>query len=270
MAVVKLDVMNNPFLNNAQYRFLYWGIWTILSVAQIFLLSYYFPVGQVVIQYDAIICNLFQAGCIVLLWYPVKYYRNSLNILLFLLFHLLLFLIASAIWMGLGFAITHTILSDNPFYPQIFLSILPMRIAFSFLTYIIFVLVYYLFLSANEIKAQELIIEEPEKLTRISVKKNHAIHLIPVGQIFYIEANGDYVMIYTAENKFMKDRTMKYWETHLPEDLFVRIHRSFIVNIECIAKIELYEKETYQIQLKNGSVLKASNAGYKLLKQRMN
>jgi hypothetical protein len=55
----------------------------------------------------------------------------------------------------------------------------------------------------------------------------------------------------------------------LPGDLFVRIHRSFIVNIEAIAKIELYEKESYKVQLKSGASIKASAAGYKLLRQKM-
>jgi DNA-binding LytR/AlgR family response regulator len=108
-----------------------------------------------------------------------------------------------------------------------------------------------------------------EKLTRISVKKRQEIYSIPVRRILYIEANGDYVLIHTPESKYLKDRTMKYWETHLPEDLFVRIHRSFIVNIEYISKIELFEKETYKVQLTTGTGLKASAAGYKLLKQRM-
>jgi DNA-binding LytR/AlgR family response regulator len=62
---------------------------------------------------------------------------------------------------------------------------------------------------------------------------------------------------------------MKYWEAMLPNDLFIRIHRSFILNIEHIAKIELYEKETYKVLLKNGTGIKASPAGYKLLKQKM-
>jgi DNA-binding LytR/AlgR family response regulator len=144
--------------------------------------------------------------------------------------------------------------------------------------YIIFVLVYYLFLTSSVLKEKEKIIEAgesasmatpKEKLTRISVKKRQEIYSIPVSQILYIEANGDYVLIYTLESKYLKDRTMKYWETYLPDDLFVRIHRSFIVNIEYISKIELFEKETYKIQLKTGVGLKASTAGYKLLKQKM-
>ena len=109
-----------------------------------------------------------------------------------------------------------------------------------------------------------------EKLTRISVKKHRELFFIPVTEIICIEANGDYVMIYTAKSKYLKDRAMKYWEAMLPDDLFIRIHRSFILNIEHIAKIELYEKETYRVQMKNGTSIKASAAGYKLLKQKMN
>jgi len=140
------------------------------------------------------------------------------------------------------------------------------------------VLAYYLLLSHNELKVQKLSAEEElaasspvpvEKLTRIIVKKNSEYHCLLVNQIRYIEANGDYVTLYTDSNRYLKDQTMKYWETHLPDDSFVRIHRSFIVNIESIAKIELYEKETYKVHLKNGDVLKASSAGYKLLKQKM-
>ena len=59
---------------------------------------------------------------------------------------------------------------------------------------------------------------------------------------------------------------MKYFEEHLPGDRFVRIHRSFIVNIACIAGIELYEKDTHLITLKSGDKLRASAEGYKRLK----
>ena len=213
-----------------------------------------------------------------MLWYPVKYSRNILNFPLLLLFHTLLFLISSVIWLGLGFLITNTLLSHYPYYPEFFLTILPVRIVFSLLIYIAFVLTYHLLFIHNELKEQKQKNEEklaanspvPEKkLTRIIVKKNSEFHCINVNQIRCIEANGDYVLIYTDSNRYLKDQTMKYWETNLPEDSFVRIHRSFIVNIEAVAKIELYEKETYKIHLKNGDMLKASNAGYKLLKQKM-
>ena len=142
--------------------------------------------------------------------------------------------------MGLGFLTTTIFLSHYPYYPEFFRYILPARIVFSLLIYAVFVLFYYLLQSCNEFKMQKKNIEEHEAesipvaekmLTRIIVKKNSEYHCINVSQIRYIEANGDYVLIYTDSNRYLKDQTMKYWETHLPGDSFVRIHRSFIVNI---------------------------------------
>ena len=109
--------------------------------------------------------------------------------------------------------------------------------------------------------------QQEEKLTRIAVKNRQQIHVIPVNDIRYVEADGDYVTLHTADGKFLKERTMKYFEQHLPTRQFVRIHRSYIVNVDCVAKIELYQKESYMVQLKSGENLKASSSGYKLLKQ---
>ena len=80
---------------------------------------------------------------------------------------------------------------------------------------------------------------------------------------------GDYVTIFTPDGQYVKEQTMKYFETHLPPALFVRIHRSCIVNTEQILRVELFGKENYQVRLKNGVCLRASNAGYKLLKERL-
>lgn len=107
-------------------------------------------------------------------------------------------------------------------------------------------------------------------LDRIVVKTNSAIKVIPLDQIVYLEAQDDYVMIYTPSSKHLKEKTMKYFETHLPDRQFVRIHRSYIVNIDYIAQIEHFSKETYLAILKNGTKLKISDSGYKLLRERLN
>jgi len=276
----KSNVMNNPFLQNIQTRLYYVSIWAIIIFVQILLLyTGYLPPSNYAFYFDSLIFNLLQAGCILALWYPVRYYRDiSLSIPLFVLFHLLLLLISFAIWMGIGYLLIDNLLSHNTFYNSFFGETLFFRCVTGFLIHFIFVLTYYLFMSSDKIKEQKEALEEAvnmqkkatiEKITRVSVKKNQAIFSIPVEQIQYIEADGDYVLIYTPEGKFLKDRTMKYWETYLPDNLFVRIHRSFIVNLTCISKIELYEKETYKVQLKNGNSLKASASGYKLLRQKM-
>ena len=107
---------------------------------------------------------------------------------------------------------------------------------------------------------------QPEPLSRIAVKDRQQIHVVPVRELSYIEADGDYVKLHTNKGVFLKEKTMKYFEENLPKQQFIRIHRSFIINVDEVAKIELYEKENYRVHLKNGVILKAGMAGYKALK----
>lgn len=108
--------------------------------------------------------------------------------------------------------------------------------------------------------------EKTEILQRIAVKSGSKIEIIAIGDIVYLESEGDYVMIHTKEGKFLKEKTMKYFEQHLDPDTFIRIHRSYIININEISRIELFEKESYIVKLKNGDQVKASSSGYKALK----
>ena len=102
--------------------------------------------------------------------------------------------------------------------------------------------------------------------------------LIPLHQVRVIkgtleeilkEACGDYVMLITPTGEYLKEQTMKYFETHLSPDTFVRVHRSTIVNVTQISRVELFGKETYQLLLKTGVKLKVSLSGYRLLKERL-
>lgn len=106
-----------------------------------------------------------------------------------------------------------------------------------------------------------------EPLTRLVVKNGNSISVIPVSEIFFIEAQEDYVMIYTEKGRLMKNLTMNYLETHLPKDLFIRTHRSFIVNIEKIEKLQPYDKDTYLAIIPPNHKLRISRTGYKKLKE---
>ena len=110
---------------------------------------------------------------------------------------------------------------------------------------------------------------EVEVIDRISVKDGARIHIIDLEEIFYLQASGDYVTIFTTTGQYLKEQTMKYFEQSLPSPAFVRIHRSTIVHTAQIARIELFGKETYQVRLKNGVTLRASNSGYKQLKEKL-
>lgn len=107
-------------------------------------------------------------------------------------------------------------------------------------------------------------------IDRVVVKDRHKIHIIPVDQIKYIESMDDYVLIYTAEGRHVKQKTMKYFEDSLDSRAFARIHRSYIVKVDQINEIQQYEKESYIVILHDKTKLKVSKTGYKLLKEVLN
>lgn len=109
-----------------------------------------------------------------------------------------------------------------------------------------------------------------EYLDRVVVKDRHKIHIAPVDAVRYIESMDDYVMIYTNEGRWMKQKTMKYFENALNPANFVRIHRSYIVKVDEIAEIQQYEKESYVVILHDKTKLKVSKTGYKNLKEVLN
>lgn len=109
-----------------------------------------------------------------------------------------------------------------------------------------------------------------EPLNRIVVRKGNAINLIPVNQLKYVEAQDDYVMVYHSAGKALKQQTMKYYEENLPEKEFVRIHRSYIVSIQEINRIEPYGKDNHVAILKSGEKLPVSRSGYKHLREELN
>lgn len=102
---------------------------------------------------------------------------------------------------------------------------------------------------------------------RIVVKDNSKIKIIPLPQVQYVEAADDYVKIHTAEGNFLKKKTMQYFEDNLPQQEFIRIHRSYIVNAQLITRITAYEKDSHLALLTTGAQLPVSKAGYTKLKQ---
>lgn len=112
---------------------------------------------------------------------------------------------------------------------------------------------------------------DTEFIDRVAVKDKSKIHIIPASEIRYVESFDDYVMIYTKDKRFIKQKTMKFFEDHLNPKEFVRIHRSYIVRVEEIAEIQQYEKESHIVILKNDKAkLKVSKNGYKNLKDVLN
>ncbi len=107
----------------------------------------------------------------------------------------------------------------------------------------------------------------PNQQSRVVVKDNGKIKIIPTANIRYLEAADDYVKIHTPEGVFLKNKTMGYFEETLESQNFIRIHRSYIINVQLITRIDPYEKENHLAILSIGIKLPVSKTGYAKLKQ---
>jgi len=103
-------------------------------------------------------------------------------------------------------------------------------------------------------------------LQRIVVKDGPRVHIIPVERLDYAEAQDDYVSLHSQGKAYLKEQTISGLETSLDPERFVRIHRSVIVNLERIAKIEPYGKDSRVAVLSDGAQLPVSRAGYERLR----
>jgi len=104
-------------------------------------------------------------------------------------------------------------------------------------------------------------------IERIVVKDGARVHVIPVQQLDFAEAQDDYVSLHSEKKNYLKQQTISSLEAALDPARFVRVHRSYIVNLERIAKIEPYTKDARLAVLKDGAQIPVSRAGYARLKE---
>lgn len=107
----------------------------------------------------------------------------------------------------------------------------------------------------------------PSQSQRIVVKNGSKIKIIPVHDVFYLEAADDYVKIHTQEGYFLKNKTMNHFEQALNGDQFVRSHRSYIINVQQITRIDPNEKDNHVAVLRSGAKVPVSRSGYGKLKE---
>ena len=109
--------------------------------------------------------------------------------------------------------------------------------------------------------------QSPAQRQRIVVRNGSKIKIIPVQDIFFLEAADDYVKIHTKEGYFLKNKTMNHFEQVLDGQHFVRCHRSYIVNIQQVTRIDPYEKDSHIAILKSGAKVHVSRNGYGKLRE---
>lgn len=113
----------------------------------------------------------------------------------------------------------------------------------------------------------EMAAKQPEDHNRIVVKNGSDIRIVPVQDVMYIEAYDDYVKLFTRDTYYLKKKTMNYYEQVLDSSKFFRTHRSYIINLQELTKIEPLEKNTYIVILKSGKKVPLSRTGYTRLKE---
>ena len=121
--------------------------------------------------------------------------------------------------------------------------------------------------SASKVSLIEIPHKQPEEQNRIVIKDGSEISIIPTSELEYLEAYDDYVKIHHKGKVHLKKKTMNYFEQLLNPSIFIRIHRSYILNINELAKIESFEKNSYLAILRSGKRIPISRTAYAPLKE---
>jgi two-component system, LytTR family, response regulator len=106
-----------------------------------------------------------------------------------------------------------------------------------------------------------------QTLERVVVKDGTKVHIIPIAKLDYVEAQDDYIALHSEKKQYLKQQTISSIEAQLDPARFARVHRSYIVNLERIARIEPYTKDSRVAVLQDGAQLPVSRTGYARLKE---
>jgi len=102
---------------------------------------------------------------------------------------------------------------------------------------------------------------------RIVVRDGAQVHVIPADQVDYVEAQDDYVAVHTVGRSHLKHQTLAELAEALDPESFVRIHRSYLVNVDRIARVELLAKDQRVVILRDGRQLPVSRSGHERLRE---
>jgi DNA-binding LytR/AlgR family response regulator len=225
-----------------------------------------------VLATDAVVSGIVLSGLLLLLRNVAKYVHfTDFSVKQQFINYGALAILFVACQVGAGFMALYLSFSEKEWMPMV--SSIPVRIVLAVSAYVLAIIIFTKIYD-NENTIAETVNEpdasdncRPDKavnneiLERIAVKNGQKIDVIPVSEIIHIQAEGDYVMIYSVGGKYLKEQTMKSLESSLPPDRFVRVHRSGIVNVEFISQIELYDKQSQLLKLKNGNQVRMSPNG---------
>ncbi|GGC96189.1 LytR/AlgR family response regulator transcription factor [Undibacterium terreum] len=116
---------------------------------------------------------------------------------------------------------------------------------------------------------ENLLTQTGEKLERILIRDRNQVHVIPVEKMDYAEAQDDYISIQSEGKCYLKTQRLSELETQLDPKKFVRIHRSYIINIEKLQSIERQTKDSHVALMRDGKQIPISKAGYERIRAMM-
>lgn len=112
--------------------------------------------------------------------------------------------------------------------------------------------------------------DKDEPIQRVVVRSGHDIAVLLSDDILCIEASDDYVIFHTEKEQHVKKQTLKFYENKLDNEQFLRVHRSFIIRINALSRIEPYSKDAFSGLMTNGTKVSISKSGYDKLKGLLN
>jgi len=122
---------------------------------------------------------------------------------------------------------------------------------------------------AAELLAERRKEREDEPISRILVRQGSKVHVIPADKLDWVEAQDDYVGLNSGGKSYLKQQTMAELERQLDPARFVRIHRSYILNVDRLARIDTEGGEPKAVVLADGTRLPLSRSGYQRIKKRL-
>lgn len=275
--------MAHPFFISKKSTLQWFAYWLIFPAMQAIVVATLTPINPLTLVADMLVQTFVLAVISTLLWHICRFsnyqqfpqFQKIINLAAIAILSIIIWIAANYALMLIVFDKENLVFIENTLYLRIFSGLL---------LYIILMQHFEKLVSAqktDEIETENTatLINETEATTEsiqkeiiehIAVKSGNKLQVVMVADIVFLQADGDYVQIVTNDGKYLKEQTMKYFEEHLPQNSFVRVHRSNIVNIQAISRIELYEKQSQQLTLKNGQKIKISQAGYKLLRNKLN
>lgn len=267
-------MISNPLLHDPVVRTRHILLCVLLGLAYGFSMGISLDFSVLEMTVDAVACIPLFFTEAIMLWSIFTFSRlEVLNNYQSLSIHIAYVIFAVVLMLACEWFILYSIVPND--MPK-FVQSLPIRIFTLFILYTSFRKYYELSNTTdNDIQNEEdeTFHDAPSQnndiITRITVKTGNKIKVIPVEDIIFIKAEDDYANIFTTEGHWLKSERLKDYETSLPLNMFARIHRSYIVNLTKISKIERYGQKQL-LFMNNGEQIRISITGYKVLKEKLN